>query len=128
MKTWADYKHELIKYRKYIFTTPKLMWLNEGKLECIKKIFQVISPSYHKYLILDYSLNLDHSLFEDYFWQKIPFWKPITIWLHSFEIDCKKACKWILGLIQPLGTFSHHQITHKGEGEEQIKTSKEEKQ
>ena len=48
VRTRIDYKHELIKYKQYISTTPKLMWLNEGKPECIKKIFQVVAPSYLK--------------------------------------------------------------------------------
>ena len=56
VRTEADCKHELLKYRKYIFTTPKLMRLNEDKLQYIKKIFQVVSSSYLKYLFLENSL------------------------------------------------------------------------
>ena len=73
-KTWADCKHELLKYRKYIFTISKLKILNEGELKGIKKVFQVGLPSYLKYLILGNSLNSDHSLFEDCFDRKNQFW------------------------------------------------------
>ena len=59
----TDYLHELLKSRKHIYTFPKLMKLNRGELWCFKKVFQVVSPQYLKYLFLNKSLNSDHSPF-----------------------------------------------------------------
>ena len=40
----TDCEHELVKYRTHIFIPPKFMRLNKSKLQCVREIFQVVSP------------------------------------------------------------------------------------
>ena len=44
----TDLKYELLKYKTIFFTTPKLMRLNEDKLQGVSKVFQVFSSLYPK--------------------------------------------------------------------------------